>query len=80
MIAENTTEDAAQANVAESLLHNVEREIEPGPSVKSSHLLKGAAIAGSILLFVRGHKLSAILVGLWPLMSYGWKAAARNPK
>ena len=80
MIAENTTEDVAQANIAESLLHNVEQEIEPGPRIRSFHLLKGAAIAGSILLFVRGHKLSAILVGLWPLMSHVWKSAARNPK
>ena len=80
MISENTTEDVAETNIAESMLHNLEQEIEPGAGAKSYHLLKGAAIAGSIFLFIRGHKFSAILVGLWPLMSHVWKSAAHHPR
>jgi hypothetical protein len=80
MIAENTTEDVAETNIAASMLHNLEQEIEPGAGIRSAHFWKGAAIVGSVLLFIRGHKLSAILLGSWPLISHGWKSTARHPK
>ena len=56
MISENTTEDMAETNIAESLLHNVEARRSNQGGDQSFHLLKGAAIVGSIFLFMRGYK------------------------
>jgi len=55
MIAENITEEMAQKDVAESLLHNVDRKAKSTSGVSLFHILTGAAIVTSVFLFLRGH-------------------------
>ena len=80
MIAENTTEEMAQKDVAESLLHNVDRKVKSTSGVSLFHILTGAALGTSIFLFWRGHKLGGIFVGLWAPMFQALKSASQRRK
>jgi hypothetical protein len=80
MIAENLTEDAAETDVAEAILHNIDRRVQGRAHISMFHILTGASIVASIILFARGNKLGAIFVGLWPPTFQALKAAAQERK
>ncbi len=79
MIAENLTEDVAQTmDTAETMLHTVDEKVKSTSGISLFHILTGAAIVGSIILFLRGNKLGAIFVGLWPPTFQALKAASKG--
>ncbi len=77
MIAENITEEVAQTDVAEAVLHNIDRQVKSRTGVSLFHVLTGASIVASIILFARGNKLGAIFVGLWPATFQALKSASQ---
>ncbi len=79
MIAENLTEDITQKmDTAETMLHTVDEKVKSTSGVSLFHILTAASIIGSIVLFLRGNKLGAIFVGLWPPTFQALKAASRG--
>jgi len=78
MIAENITEEKAERDIAESLLNKVDAEVKSTSGISLFHILTFASIAGSIVLFLRGYKLGAIFVGLWPPTFQALKAASQK--
>lgn len=78
MVAENITEEKAERDIAESLLHKVDAEVKSTSGISMFHILTFAAIVGSIALFLRGNKLGAIFVGLWPPTFQALKAASQK--
>jgi hypothetical protein len=81
MIAENITEEeVAEMDRAETMLRNVDQRVKSTSGISLFHLLTGAAIFGSIVLFLRGNKLGAIFVGLWPATLQALKSASQGKK
>ena len=81
MIAENLTEGVAQEmDTAETMLHTVDEKVKSTSGVSLFHILTAASIVGSIVLFLRGNKLGAIFVGLWPPTFQAFRAASRGKK
>ncbi|MCU0916524.1 MAG: hypothetical protein MUC88_18455 [Planctomycetes bacterium] len=80
MISENITEEVAQTDIAEAILHNIDRPIKHRTGVSLFHVLTAASILGSIALFARGNKLAAIFVGLWPPTFQALKSASQVRK
>ena len=78
MIAENISESAAEMDTAETMLHAVDQKVKSASGISLFHLLTGAAIVGSIVLFLRGNKLGAIFVGLWPATFQALKSASKG--
>ncbi len=78
MVAENITEDMAERDIAESLLHKVDIGVQSTSGVSLFHILTLAAIVGSVVLFLRGNKLAAIFVGLWPPTFQALKSASQR--
>jgi hypothetical protein len=78
MIAENIAKDKGEADLAESLLQNVEEKVRAKSGFSLFHILTVASIATSIFLFLRGNKLGAIFVGLWPPTLQALKSASQN--
>jgi hypothetical protein len=75
---ENLTEDIAGADVAESLLRKLDKRVAPRTHVSLFHILTAASIVGSIFLFLRGKKMEAIFVGLWPATFQALKSATMS--
>ncbi len=75
---EDLTEDIAEADVAESMLRKLDEQVTPTTGISLFHILTAASIVGSILLFLRGRKLEAIFVGLWPPTFEALKSAAKR--
>jgi len=80
MIVENIGEDVAQTDVAESVLQKADQEVKPVSGISLFHLAAGLSIAVSLLLFLRGKKLEAIFIGLWPPTIEALKAASQKKK
>jgi hypothetical protein len=80
MITENITEEIAQTDVAEAVLHNIDRPVKSRTGISLFHILTGASILASIVLFARGNKLGAIFVGLWPPTFQALKSASQVRK
>jgi hypothetical protein len=80
MIAENITEEKAERDIAESLLHKIDEGVKSTSGTSMFHILTAASIIGSVLLFLRGHKLAAIFVGLWPPTFQALKSASQKKK
>jgi hypothetical protein len=81
MIGENLAEDVAEEmDTAETMLHTVDEKVKSTSGVSLFHILTAASIVGSIVLFLRGNKLGAIFVGLWPPTFQAMKAASRGKK
>ena len=78
MVAENITEEKAERDIAESLLRKVDTEVRSTSGISLFHILTFASIVGSIALFLRGHKLGAIFVGLWPPTFQALKSASQK--
>jgi len=83
MAIENVVEDVkdeavAGRDVAESLLHHVDRKVTSASGLSLFHILTGASIVASIILFLRGNKLGAIFVGLWPPTFQALKSASQK--
>jgi len=80
MITENIAEEIAQTDVAEAILRNIDTKVESKAGISLFHILTGASIIASIVLFARGNKLGAIFVGLWPPTFQALKAASQVRK
>lgn len=81
MVAENITQEwTEEADVAEAMLHRADEKIKSTSGISMFHILTGVAIAGSIVLFLRGNKLGAIFVGLWPATFQALKSASESKK
>ncbi len=81
MIGENLAEDVAEEmDTAETMLHTVDEKVKSTSGVSLFHILTAASIIGSIVLFLRGNKLGAIFVGLWPPTFQALKASSRGKK
>ena len=80
MITENIAEEVAQTDMAEAVLHNIDRKGESRAGVSLFHILTGASIVAPIVLFARGNKLGAIFVGLWPPTFQALKSASQVRK
>ncbi len=80
MIAENVMTDKAEADIAESLLQNVEEKVRSKSGLSLLHILTVASIGASIFLFLRGNKLGAIFVGLWPPTFQALKSASQKQR
>jgi hypothetical protein len=78
MIAENLTEEKAETDIAEALLQKAEEKVKSTSGVSLFHILTVASIATSIILFLRGNKLGAIFVGLWPPTFAALKSASQK--
>lgn len=78
MIAENTTEETAERDIAEALLHKADAGVKSTSGISMFHILTFASIVGSVVLFLRGNKLGAIFVGLWPPTFQALKAASQK--
>jgi hypothetical protein len=78
MIAENITEERAERDIAESLLRRVDTGVKSTSGISLFHILTFAAIVGSVALFLRGNKLGAIFVGLWPATFQALKSASQK--
>jgi hypothetical protein len=79
MIAENIRADIAEgADVAESLLRRLDERVAPTTRISLFHILTAASIVASVVLFLRGRKMEAIFVGLWPPTFQALKSAARG--
>jgi len=78
MIAENIREEVAGTDVAESLLRGLDERVAPTTHISLFHILTAASIVASIALFLRGRKMEAIFVGLWPPTFQALKAAAKG--
>jgi hypothetical protein len=79
MIGENVVEDVVRADdMAESVLQRVDSGVKSKAGVSLFHILTGASIVASIILFLRGNKLGAIFVGLWPPTFQALKSASQN--
>jgi hypothetical protein len=77
MITENIAEEIAQTDIAEAVLHNIDRKVESKAGISLFHILTGVSIVASIILFARGNKLGAIFVGLWPPTFQALKSASQ---
>jgi len=80
MIAENITEEVVEMDKAETMLHTVDEKVKSTSGVSLFHILTGLAIVGSVVLFLRGNKLGAIFVGLWPPTFQALKSASQSKK
>ncbi len=81
MIAENLAEDVAQEmDTAETTLHTVDEKVKSTSGVSLFHILTAASIVGSIVLFLRGHKLGAIFVGVCAPTIQVLKSASEGKK
>ncbi len=78
MIRENIEDIVGEKDMAESVLQKLDESISAKSHISLFHVLTAASIAASILLFVRGRKLEAIFVGLWPPTFQALKSAARR--
>ena len=79
MIGEKLVEDVVKADdMAETVLHRVDSEVTSRAGISLFHILTGASIVASIVLFLRGNKLGAIFVGLWPPTFQALKSASQN--
>jgi hypothetical protein len=78
MIAENITKNRGEADIAESVLQTAEEKVRETTGFSLFHILTLASIATSIVLFIRGNKLGAIFVGLWPPTFQALKSAAQD--
>ncbi len=79
MIGEKLVEDVVKADdMAESVLQRVDSEVKSRAGVSLFHILTGASIVASIILFLRGNKLGAIFVGLWPPTFQALKSASQS--
>ena len=79
MIGENIVEDVVRTDdVAESMLHRVDSEVKSKTHISLFHILTGVSIVASIALFLRGNKLGAIFVGLWPPTFQALKSASQT--
>jgi hypothetical protein len=80
MIVENITEDTVQTDIAESLLQNIDRKVKSTSGLSLFHIVTGLSIAASLLLFLRGKKMEAIFIGLWPPTIQALKSASELRK
>jgi hypothetical protein len=79
MIGEELVEDVVKADdMAESVLQRVDSEVKSRAGISLFHILTGASIVASIVLFLRGNKLGAIFVGLWPPTFQALKSASQH--
>ncbi len=79
MIGEKLVEDVVKSeDMAESVLHRVDSEVKSRAGISLFHILTGASIVASIVLFLRGNKLGAIFVGLWPPTFQALKSASKS--
>jgi hypothetical protein len=78
MIAGNIAEEIAQTDIAEAVLHTIDEKVESRAHISLFHILTGASIVASIVLFLRGNKLGAIFVGLWPPTFQALKSASQS--
>lgn len=63
---------------AESALRALDEKSREKAGISIFHLLTGASILGSILLFLRGRKLESIFMGLWPATFEALRSAAKR--
>jgi hypothetical protein len=75
MIRENI-EELMEADAAESVLRKLDKGVSRKSGISLFHILTAASIVASIALFVRGRKMEAIFVGLWPPTFQALKSAA----
>jgi predicted phage tail protein len=78
MIADNITESATEMDTAETMLHTVDEKVKSTAGISLFHILTAAAIVSSVILFLRGNKLGAIFVGLWPPTFQALKSASKG--
>jgi hypothetical protein len=79
MIGEQVVEDVAKADdMAEAVLQRVDSGVKSKAGVSLFHILTGVSIVASVVLFLRGNKLGAIFVGLWPPTFQALKSASQN--
>ena len=80
MIVENITENVAEADIAESLMHKVDEKVKSKSGLSLFHIATGLSIAVSLVLFLRGKKMEAIFIGLWPPTIEALKSASEHRK
>jgi hypothetical protein len=65
-------------DMAEAIIQRVDRTATKATKISIFHLLAVASIGASIALFLKGRKLEAIFVGLWPPTFEALKSASER--
>jgi hypothetical protein len=73
-----TVQERRQKDMAEAIIQSVDNTATKATRVSIFHLLAIASIGASIALFLRGKKLEAIFVGLWPPTFEALKSASER--
>lgn len=70
--------ESGRGDVAESIIHRVDRSTMKATKISIFHLLTFAAIGASVALFMSGRRNEAIFVGLWPPTFQALKSASER--
>jgi hypothetical protein len=73
-----TVGERRNKDMAEAIIQSVDRTTTKATRVSIFHLLAIASIGASIALFLKGKKMEAIFVGLWPPTFEALKSAAER--